>query len=113
MAGKLQDAPITLEIVQHLRPRPNTLVSIREERIGHISRARRRRRRRVMATMSPCPATRDNKRMIVTRIGNDETEVGQAVQDENEVHLETHQNIGNVITAKVSSVGFAMKAPGG
>ncbi|KAI4606993.1 hypothetical protein J4E83_009748 [Alternaria metachromatica] len=57
--------------------------------------------------------TRDSKRMIMTSIENDETEVGQAVQDENEVHLETHQTIGNVITAKVSSVGLAMKAHGG
>ena len=51
--------------------------------------------------------------MIVMRIGNDETEVGQAVQDENEVHLETHQTIGNAITAKVSNVGLAMRALGG
>ena len=104
-------------IFKHLRARPNTLMSIREDRIGHIRRARRRRRRRphhhVMSTISPCPATRDIKRMIMTRIENDETEVGQAVQDENEVHLETHQTIGNAITAKVSSTGLAMKAPGG
>ncbi|KAI4925672.1 hypothetical protein J4E85_007551 [Alternaria conjuncta] len=117
-ASRLLDAPITLETVRHLRARPNTLVSIREECIGHIRRARRRRRRRLphhhaMATMSPCPAMRDNKRMIMTRIANDGTEVDQAVQDENEVHLETHQNIGNVVTAKVSSIGLTMKAPGG
>ncbi|KAI4660732.1 uncharacterized protein J4E79_005300 [Alternaria viburni] len=112
------DDPITMGIFKHLRARPKTLMSICEDRIGHIRRARRRRRRRlphhhVMSTMSPCPATRDNKRVIVTRIGNDEIEVGQAVQDANEVHLETHQTIGNAITAKVSSIGLAMKAPGG
>ncbi|KAI4620335.1 hypothetical protein J4E80_004861 [Alternaria sp. BMP 0032] len=58
-------------------------------------------------------ATRDSKRMIMTRIANDGTEVDQAAQDANEVHLETHQTIGNAITAKVSSTGLAMKAPGG
>ena len=102
-------------IFKHLRACPNTLVSIYEDRTGpgHIRRARRRLpHHRVMATMSPCPATRDNKRMIMTRIENDGTEVDQAAQDANEVHLETHQNIGNVITAKVSSTGLAMKAPG-
>jgi len=104
-------------IFKHLRARPKTLMSICEDRIGHIRRARRRRRRRrhhhVMPTISPCLATRDNKRVIMMRIANDGTEVDQAAQDANKVRLETHQDIGNAITAKVSSVGLAMKALGG
>jgi len=102
-------------IVQHRQARPNTLMSICEDRIGHNRRTGRRRRphHHIMSTMSPCPATHDNKRTIMTRIENDETKVGQAVQDANEIHLETHQNIGNVITTRVSSIGLAMKAHGG